>query len=233
MARMNQAMILAWLLVGRGGPAPAAPITNFVTVGGMDWAQPIDFVNLSLEDVNTACPETAAGLCSTDMILNGYEVEGWTWAGVPAVNMLINYYLALDSLEFTPVENSHYVYFLASNFAPAFHADFTPTNPQWWPGYNVVRGWYRGANSSNNWFVQDTYGYPYAEDRQWDSVSGSSYNGGHPSESNGAWFYREADTVQVAEPPPYLLLSLALCAILGFIRWRQTQHSYTTHSCIE
>ncbi len=54
----------------------AMPITNTLTIDGRVWAQPIEFVNLSWNDVNTVCPQ---GICTAGT-LNDFEMTGWAWA---------------------------------------------------------------------------------------------------------------------------------------------------------
>ena len=54
---------------------------------GKDWLQPVDFTNLSWDDVNAVCP---AGACAGT--LNGIDVTGYFWASAGDVNALINSY---------------------------------------------------------------------------------------------------------------------------------------------
>lgn len=60
--------------------AAAAPITDTVVVGDLEWAQVSLFAGLSWNDINNVCPD---GTCAGT--LNGLEVDGWTWAAPVAV----------------------------------------------------------------------------------------------------------------------------------------------------
>jgi len=53
----------------------ATPVTNTVMAGGLEWAQATSFTSLSWAEVSTACP---SGVCSGT--LNGFTMDGWTWA---------------------------------------------------------------------------------------------------------------------------------------------------------
>jgi hypothetical protein len=86
---------------------------------GKEWLQPIDFTNLSWNDVNAVCP---VGVCAGT--LNGIDVTGYTWATVDDVNGLFNSY----GIE-PPIGPGPSPEFMErdSSWAPAFFADFTPT----------------------------------------------------------------------------------------------------------
>lgn len=81
-------MVLAF---GWTGSASSTPIT----VDGKEWLQPIDFINLSWNDINGVC-SGATGECNGS--LNGNDVTGWVWAGVDDVNALFNHYIGYLAL---------------------------------------------------------------------------------------------------------------------------------------
>lgn len=72
---------------------PAAPITKTVIVNGNEWAQPIEFLALKRSEIAAVCP---AGVCSGS--LNGFDMNGWTWASSDDVNALFNHYIGSDEL---------------------------------------------------------------------------------------------------------------------------------------
>jgi hypothetical protein len=78
-------------------PIPGA-ITDTITVNGVEWAQPDLFTNLSWGEINQLCPIAEGGVCKKAVYeedrLNGYDMEGWTWASMDDVNGLFNYFLA-------------------------------------------------------------------------------------------------------------------------------------------
>jgi hypothetical protein len=63
-------------------------LPDTITVDGKQWYQPYFFTGLSWDDINAVCP---AGECAG--VLNGYDMNGWTWASIEDVNALFNYYL--------------------------------------------------------------------------------------------------------------------------------------------
>ncbi|CAA0122199.1 Uncharacterised protein [Halioglobus japonicus] len=65
----------------------AVPVTDTVIVGGQEWAQVDLFTNVSWNTVSTQCP---GGVCSPSSALNGYDLAGWTWASIDAVQSLFN-----------------------------------------------------------------------------------------------------------------------------------------------
>ena len=64
--------------------------TDIVTVDNTQWAQANLFDNLSWNDVASICPSTT-GKCGGT--LNGYDLNGWTWASSQDVLNLVHGYL--------------------------------------------------------------------------------------------------------------------------------------------
>lgn len=81
-------------IVGWVSSASAAPITDTVTVAGKEWAQVDLFTNLTWSDINTVCP---GGVCGNST-LNGFEMDGWTWATIDNLNDLFNHYIGFAAL---------------------------------------------------------------------------------------------------------------------------------------
>ena len=67
--------------------AQGTPITDTVTVSGTDWAQVSLFGNLSWVQIITQCP---AGICGATSVLNGWDMEAWTFAAQADVDVLFN-----------------------------------------------------------------------------------------------------------------------------------------------
>ena len=65
----------------------AAPITDVVVVGNQEWAQVSLFTNNSWNAINTQCP---AGVCGHTSSVNEWDLDGWTWASIDAVQGLFN-----------------------------------------------------------------------------------------------------------------------------------------------
>jgi hypothetical protein len=68
--------------------APGEPINDTVIVDGVEWAQVDLFNNVAKFDMGRACRN---GICSG--ILNGYAMDGWTWATAAEVQALFDYYI--------------------------------------------------------------------------------------------------------------------------------------------
>ena len=101
------------------------PITNYVSVGDQQWAQPDDFINFSWWSIAAACP---AGACSGT--LAGLDMDGWTFASVDAVNGLFNTYIAAAGATAGgyPLDGPGTASEQDSTWASQFLADFTPTD---------------------------------------------------------------------------------------------------------
>jgi Thrombospondin type 3 repeat len=74
----------------------AITAANTITVHGRVWAQPDLFKNLSWDAINAVCP---GGVCGSDVILNGWDVSGWTWASNTDLCELFNGYLSISNLD--------------------------------------------------------------------------------------------------------------------------------------
>ena len=53
----------------------ASPITDTVTVNGLEWAQVDLFLDVPWAEINAACP---LGSCSNGAVLNDYDMTGWS-----------------------------------------------------------------------------------------------------------------------------------------------------------
>ncbi|MCB1688625.1 MAG: hypothetical protein KDI33_09080 [Halioglobus sp.] len=73
--------------------ASPAPIPATVTVAGREWAQPVLFKEVTRSEIAAACPD---GVCSGT--LNGYRMDGWTWASSDDLNALFNHYIGSELL---------------------------------------------------------------------------------------------------------------------------------------
>lgn len=87
--RVFSIVAIAWT-----GSVSAAPITDTVTVEGLEWAQPDLFVGLLWSDINAVCP---GGVCGSQT-LNGNDMHGWSWATVGDLTRLFNHYIGYDAL---------------------------------------------------------------------------------------------------------------------------------------
>jgi len=178
--------------------ASQVQITNTVIVNGYEWAQVSDFTNLSWQEINTVCP---LGNCSGT--LNGFDMNGWTWADGEAVAGLFNAYLADAGVDPGSFLEGNYGYFSedVSTWAPAFLNDFNYTRtingtleqvrgtivdlPD--PGNNPPQEYW--ANYSFFAAVTDSFS---PADSAWilELNAGIDFK----STEHGGWFYRSLDS---------------------------------------
>ena len=163
-------------------PSPSCsegiPLTDTVTINGTEWAQVDLFTNLSWNDMNAIC---SGGPCSG--VLNGYNMDGWTWASIYDVGDLFS------SLSPHPGGIEQYEDPDGSNpWATDFLALFAPTNAN--PGtFQEVTG------LSSTTFESEGIDYVAAA-RVFDAVENNSALTNIANETDeksdifGAWFYR-------------------------------------------
>ncbi|MCB1696595.1 MAG: VPLPA-CTERM sorting domain-containing protein [Halioglobus sp.] len=117
MKKIIKALTAALVFTGSSGAVNAATIgaADIFRVGDREWAQPDLFTDLSWNDINSVCP---AGECMATE-LNGWYMQGWTWASVTDVGELLS--------EFTPYAGGFVYDEVDSSWAPAFLELFRPT----------------------------------------------------------------------------------------------------------
>jgi hypothetical protein len=109
MERIYKLLAVATLLIAT--PSWAQSVIR----DGNEWLQPADFVNLSWDTVNIACPPPG-NLCAGS--LNSTDVTGYTWASQAEIDALLAGYGVPPA---TATE-------FGSTWAPAVLADFRPSN---------------------------------------------------------------------------------------------------------
>jgi len=156
---------------------PALPIIDAVTANDKTWAQVNLFTNLSWDDINAVCP---GGVCGAGT-LNGYEMQGWTWASLEEVHFLLSQYVGTIGTWSPP-----YVYYEPNSlWAPAFFAD------GWNETGNVAGpalwGWTSTSEQGNN---AEAY-YTWLEDNYTsdDAVAVFHQPKSAGTAERGAWFY--------------------------------------------
>ncbi len=77
--------------------SPYCPVAITATkfLNGREWAQVDAFAHVSYQQVVAACP---AGVCTG--VLNGYAMDGWTWAAMDDVCAIFDSYAGLDVCDF-------------------------------------------------------------------------------------------------------------------------------------
>lgn len=198
-------LVLTTLLCGM--PAHAGVITNTVTVDGIEWAQVADYSGLSWNDIDSVCP---AGICAGT--LNGFNMIGWIWADVDAVNGLFNDYIAAAVATPTgyPLVGPSTAVEITSVWAPEFLTDFRYI----WEdtGNRGLNGWMAESSVS----IVPSGRYARMADRTPGGVDlmGTDKTADATSESNlGAFFYRATPQSDVPVIGTVFLLGLGLLGL--------------------
>ena len=203
---------IAGLAVAVSQTVSAVPITDTVVVGGQEWA-PVDlFSGTSWNTINMQCP---AGTCADTSTINGYDLAGWTWASVDAVQTLFDVFTGQSN----PAPSSYTE--RDSSWAPAFLSFFGSTGG----GCNGRSSCYILAWTSTPdphspgeyayiGFVQDserTFTRDYASTYTNDGIH-------RPYDNVGAWLVRPLNAVPV--PATLALFGLGLASLWAIRRKR-------------
>ncbi len=167
-----------------------AALAQPVIIDGKEWLQPVDFVNLSWNDVALVC-NPGTGLCDGE--LNNIDVTGYTWASVDDVIRLFNAYGVTP-----PLSSPSQFLLVGSSWAPLFFGDFEPTYamPQ---VLNEAKGWtlsiYHGSHAYTPLILD------YFDDALEDSIHTETTKSleTSPDPYIGVWLYR---THSLAGPAP-------------------------------
>ena len=192
-------------LSGWAGSASAVLLPP-VTVNGLEWLQPLDFVSLGWNDISTVC-NPVSGACNGT--LGGNDITGWTWAG-------LNDVYAMTSA-FTGGPPGDYSSLFDTSWAPLFLQSFDATDVD--PARSMVTGIVRERDMlGNDFFV---YGFVAVTDfHEWptylDSVQVNPYFEGDLR--LGAWLYRDPSSVVSVPAPATLALFALSLAILAYSR---------------
>lgn len=198
-------------------PASAAPI-NTVSVYGKEWLQPLDFVNLSWNDINSTCDANTGACIGT---LGAIDVTGYTWAGLGDVNGLFNAYLAAAGMLPESLLDGPDVYAHSgsvSSWAPAFLSDFQHTRlTRDRTGFNLaVDGVTRDRGADVDKARAGVLWNYNSGSSDRDRVTTNTLLGvGTAQAEVGAWFFRaeRSPSPEVPAPSTMFLLGLALLGL--------------------
>lgn len=202
-------MVAVLLSVGAGS-ANAAMLPP-VTVNGLDWLQPVDFVGYSWNDINTVCDATS-GLCNGSV--GGNNLTGWTWASVDDVNALFNHYIGSLALGPGP---DRLVEFGSSWISGMMQDGFLLTTSQLegpGPRSAVISAFVRTLDFDGN--PHSTQISVIAVPRA-DPVQSAYTDLGtlkdNQSAVRGSWFVRDANASSVPITNTLALVGLGICAL--------------------
>lgn len=158
--------------------------SNTVTVGERIWAQPDLFIGVSWSQIMAVCP---GGVCGTDAALNGFNLNGWTFASVDDVNALFNSFLGADELGPGP----DWYFEDGSYWGTAFFiAGFRQTGV--YPNvFRFVQGVtmtdsLQGGNYASHGAIIDRYSLSNGDEARTDYLAAKN------NTTYGAWFYRSS-----------------------------------------
>jgi hypothetical protein len=159
------------------------PYQDIITVNGNEWLQPALFTNLSWNDINAVCPE---GVCAG--VLNGINMNGWTWASVKDMNDLFNYYIGSELLGPGPAESGLTDELESNMFRDGWAHTFEDNDTM--VGYvKEIAGWTKnGLNTDTN----QAYSAAWSElvSRSAYAIQTNNSINKTYAYGNGAWFYR-------------------------------------------
>lgn len=156
-------------------------ITDTVTVGGKEWAQPDLFESLSWIEINAVCP---AGECSG--VLNGLIMNGWTWATIDDLNDLFNHYFGYPAMGPGPdlVTGGINTAWAAAFFDDPWRPTLTEPDMKW------ALGWMSNPHPVNPAGYHGVIGDADSEERYDYAQTSGSVDWLSASAGKGAWFYR-------------------------------------------
>ncbi len=201
--------LLVVLLISLTAGSASAALLPPVTVSGLEWLQPVDFIGYSWNDINTVC-DASSGSCNGS--LGGNDLTGWTWASVDNVNGLFNYYLGSTALGPGP---DNLIEFGNSWIFSMTHDGFLLTTPQ--------EEFSRSAAISAIVRTLDFDGNPYltlmvaasappSTFVQWAYTDRGTLKGNQDGVT-GSWFVRNATASSVPITNTLALMALGLCAL--------------------
>tara|TARA_R110002072_G_scaffold123352_2_gene258609 strand:+ start:2092 stop:2772 length:681 start_codon:yes stop_codon:yes gene_type:complete len=192
---------IAGLAIAVSQTSWAVPITDVVVKDGREWAQVNLFTAISWGTINEQCP---AGSCAPGSEINGYDLEGWTWASISAVQALFNQYTGQS----TKAPGDYYE--VNSTWGPAFVLDFDPTLIV--GSGSVTAGWSSTRDPRSNVAAYTPFMRYSIDPRLTDSVDSSlPFNMSIPRQDIGAWFFRDAS--QVPSSATLTLFSLGMASL--------------------
>ena len=158
---------------------------NVILVNGKEWLQPSLIKGLSWNEINEVCPE---GTCSGT--LNGYDMNGWTWASVDDIYALFNFYFGADVLG--PDQDIYRKFDF--KWVPAFFGDgWIETAMDQPSGVRALEGWLRDSYADGSASIVFFVHAPgpgadisYKNDR----ISFGLDEDVRKLPDRGAWFYR-------------------------------------------
>ncbi len=110
---------------------------------GVEIAQPDLFIGLSWFQITDVCRVGNGGVCD-DEIINGWRMDGWTWADALTMNAMFNTYGVSPPLSSTNIDTHTEV---NSTWAPAFfNAGWRPTLLPTLPPGRATHGWLRDSS---------------------------------------------------------------------------------------
>ena len=186
--------ILGLLAVGLlVGPMTAHAVG--VVVGGKEWRQLTDTVNLSWNQVASVC-NTTTGVCSGS--LGAVSFDGWTWASRIDIQALFEELILPGTVQFPTLLSFYQVVPAGADIDAAIDVAnaFAPTTVT--SLYEEVRGWSRDTNGSDPSTAYAPYMINTFPATGWSDVAyiGSVSPKFASNSSQGVWLYRS-----VPNPP--------------------------------
>jgi hypothetical protein len=159
---------------------PGTPITQTVTVAGVEWAQPSLFTNLTWDEIAAIC---AADPCAGS--LNGHLMDGWNFATLDDVNAVFNHYYGAGFMGPGATTNLLPLNSIAVMWEAGWNMTATGG-----PGIDGIFGRVRDVSGAEHYFIgaQEETFIPFVGTVDLFSAAEVTDAPGFPG--TGAWFYR-------------------------------------------